>query len=151
MVSPRRVERLCSLIKQRVAEVLMQEAKDPRLGFITITRVELDRELERCRVYWSVFGGDGERRTNERALEHGRKFVQHAVAEILPTAKVPQISFEFDESIAGSIRLESLIKEVRAQDDAAAREREPDEDASAANSDDQSSSRKDGSDEPVSE
>ena len=43
MVSPRRVERLCSLIKQRVAEVLMQEAKDPRLGFVTITRVELDR------------------------------------------------------------------------------------------------------------
>lgn len=119
MVSKRRTERLCSLIKARVAEVLLEEANDPRLGFVTITNVELDRELVRCKVYWSVLGGDKERRTNERALHHARKFIQHAVAEILPTRTVPALQFVFDESVEGAIRIQELLDELRGDDDGA--------------------------------
>ena len=112
MVDSRRVRRLCSLIKSRVAEVLMRDMKDPRLGFVTITDVELDRELSVCKVYWSVLGETKDRIKNDRALKHASKFIQHEVAEILPTRNVPELRFVFDESIEGAIRVQKLIEEV---------------------------------------
>jgi ribosome-binding factor A len=116
MATPRRIRRLCSLIKQRVAEVLQREVKDPRLGLVTITEVELDRELTVCRVFWSVLGGDKERRLNEKALGHARKFIQREVAAVLPTRTVPRLQFVFDEAIEGAIRVQKLIADIRAEE-----------------------------------
>lgn len=112
MANPRRIQRLQSLIKARVAEILQRRMKDPRLGFVTITAVELDGELMACKVYWSVLGGERERQRNERALQHARRFVQREVAEILPTRTAPELRFVFDDSIEGSIRIQELIREV---------------------------------------
>lgn len=112
MVQPRRIARLEKLIKAKIARVLLRDMRDPRLGFITISRVVLDRELFRCKVYWSIIGDEKVRRLNEMALEHGRKFIQHEVAEILSTRRVPRLEFLFDPSIAGSIRIQGIIDEL---------------------------------------
>ena len=120
MVKERRIARLAELIKERVAEILNHEMADPRLGFVTVTRVELDRELTTCKVYWSCLGKDTARSLNEHALNHARGFIQREMAGILSTRSVPELRFVFDESIAGSIRLQNLIDKVNAE----ARERE---------------------------
>ena len=112
MVQPRRIARLEKLIKAKIARVLLRDMRDPRLGFITISRVVLDRELFRCKVYWSIIGDEKVRRLNEMALEHGRKFIQHEVAEVLSTRRVPRLEFLFDPSIAGSIRIQGIIDEL---------------------------------------
>ena len=117
MVQPRRLARLEKLIKAKIARVLLRDMRDPRLGFLTISRVVLDRELFRCKVYWSIIGDEKVRRLNEMALEHGRKFIQHEVAEVLSTRRVPRREVLFDPSTARSIRLQGLL-------DAPNRERE---------------------------
>jgi ribosome-binding factor A len=113
VVQPRRLARLESLIQRRVAEILQFEAKDPRLGMVTVTKVELDREIERCKVFWTSLGDEKQRKLNWHALQHARKYVQHEVGEILPTRNVPQLEFHFDESIEGARRMDELLDELR--------------------------------------
>ena len=113
MSSPRRIARLCSLIQARIAEVLTREIRDPRLGLVTIQRIELDREVTKAKVYWSVIGDDKERRRSEVALQNATRFIQREVAAIMPTRNTPRLEFIFDESIAGAIRIQELLRELR--------------------------------------
>lgn len=111
-MKPRRLARLERQIKTKVAQVLLRDMQDPRLGLITITRVDLDPELVLCKVYWSVMGEDKERRLNEQALLHSSRFIQRAVAESLSTRTVPRLEFRYDESIAGAIRVQAILEEL---------------------------------------
>jgi ribosome-binding factor A len=116
MVNERRVARLAEMIHKRVAEILAHEMSDPRLGFVTVTRVDLDRELSVCKVHWSCLGDEKKRTLSEHALAHARGFVQREVAKIMKTRTVPELRFLFDESIAGAIRIHNLIDQVVAQE-----------------------------------
>lgn len=112
-MNQRRIERLQSQIKARVADVISQEMADPRRGLITITRVQLDRELQTCKIYWSVLGDEKVRRLNEHMLEHATGFVRREIARILSTRSVPQVRFLFDESIEGALRMDRLLQDLR--------------------------------------
>jgi ribosome-binding factor A len=112
MARERRVARLAEQIHHRAAEIIAHELKDPRMGFVTVTRVTLDKELERCKVYWSCLGSEKERSLTAHALDHARGYIQREVGRILVTRSIPHLTFEFDESIAGSIKLHNLIDEV---------------------------------------
>lgn len=112
MATSRRIARLESLIQARIAEILHREVKDPRLGFITIQRVHLDREITLAKVYWSIMGDEAERRTNERVLDAAKSFIQREVAAVMPTRNSPRLEFLFDESIEGAIRIEQILKDV---------------------------------------
>lgn len=109
----RRLHRLESLIKERVAAVLSHEMADPRLGLVTITRVKLDRELSTCQVFWSVLGDEKQRRLNERTLKHAAGFVRREVARVLSTRSTPFVEFVFDESVSGELRVQQILKDLR--------------------------------------
>ena len=112
MATQRRVARLAEQIHHRAAEIIAHELKDPRLGFVTVTRVVLDAEIEHCTVYWSCLGSEKERNLTAHALDHARGYIQREVGRILVTRSVPHLTFEFDQSIAGAIRIHNLIDEV---------------------------------------
>jgi ribosome-binding factor A len=114
-MNERRVARIEALIQQRVAEVIDRELKDPRRGLITVTKVRVDRELLTCKVYWSVLGGDADRARNERVLDGARGFVQREIAAVLRTRSVPRVSFAFDESISGAIRMQQVLDDLAAE------------------------------------
>jgi len=119
--------RLAEIIRQRAAHVILFELKDPRMGFVTITDVKLSADLATATIHWSVLGSDGEKSKTTHALEHARLFVQRRVAEGLRTRIAPEIVFEYDESVEGSIRMGTLLKQLR--DD---RGEEPPADATSA-------------------
>ena len=114
-MNERRVHRLENQIKARVAEVLQQEIADPRLGFVTVSGVELDREIKHCKVFWSVLGNDKDRVQSQRALDRATGFVRRQIAQILHTRTVPALRFLFDESIEGALRVNDLLTELRAE------------------------------------
>lgn len=112
-MNERRIARLQEQIKARIAEILLREIADPRLGMVTITRVQLDREFLNCRAYWSTLGDDKARARSAETLQRARAFVQREVGSSLHTRTVPRLEFVFDESIAGSIRIQQLLHELK--------------------------------------
>jgi ribosome-binding factor A len=112
-MNERRIQRLESQIQHRVAEILMRELQDPKLGMVTVCRVELDSEFTQCKVYWSVFGTDKQKAQTRGALSRARGFVQREVGASLSTRTVPHLEFVFDESIAGAVKMQDTLSELR--------------------------------------
>jgi ribosome-binding factor A len=117
-MNERRIARLQEQIKQRLATVLQREIADPKLGLVTVTRIELDAEFTLCKAYWSVLaptsvGEHKARRDSEEVLSRARGFCQREVGKALNTRTVPHLEFVFDEGIAGAIRVNTLLKDLR--------------------------------------
>ena len=112
-MNERRIARIERQIKERIANVLIHEIADPRMGFVTISRVEVDKEMQKCVVYWSLLGDDTRRRLSEAALANATGFVRKEVARVLHTRTVPVLEFRFDESVAGAERMRGLLDELR--------------------------------------
>lgn len=116
-MNERRIQRLQEQIKQRLAEVLQRDLADPKLGLVTISRVELDGEFTQCRVYWSVMaptatGETKARRDSEEVLTRARGFLQREIGKSLHTRSIPHVEFVFDQGIAGAIRVNQLLKDL---------------------------------------
>lgn len=112
-MNERRIQRLQEQIKARVAEILLREIADPEIGLVTISRVEVDREFTTCKVFWSVLGDQTKKAHTERALRRARGYVQREVGTTLHTRTVPRLDWVFDESIAGAVRMQELLGELR--------------------------------------
>lgn len=112
-MNERRIARLQELIKARAGEVIAHELADPELGMVTITRVQLDKEMMMCRIYWSCLGGERDKERNAEVLGRARKFVRREIGAVLSTRTVPDVQFRFDESIAGAMRVDSILKKLR--------------------------------------
>ena len=106
-MNDRRLARLAEQIKQRLATVLQRDLADPKLGLVTISRIELDKEFTQCKAYWSVIAAEGKedaaRRASAEVLERATGFCQREIGAVLHTRSVPQLQFVFDEGIGGAI------------------------------------------------
>ncbi len=108
-----------------MSQIIIDELADPRLGFITVTRVEPTPDLSLARVFVTVFGSDAKKRTSFRALAQCSGYVQRLVGKRLALRSVPEIRFVEDATVARASRIEDLIRQGRATDsDAVERERE---------------------------
>jgi ribosome-binding factor A len=105
-----RLKRLERLALQRASEVVLYELSDPRLVMVTITRVKLSSDLSHAVVFWSCLGDPADRSKVGRALSDAAGHVQSEIAKVFHTRRSPRITFEFDESIAGAIRVTQLIE-----------------------------------------
>lgn len=119
-MNERRIHRLQEQIKQRLAEVLLRDIADPKLGLVTITRVELDAEFTQCKAYWSVLAptaaGEAKAKANSaEVLARARGFCQREVGKTLNTRTVPHLVFVFDEGISGAVRMNRLLAELQAE------------------------------------
>jgi ribosome-binding factor A len=108
-----RLEKLTQLVHRRASEVITYEMNDPRMGFVTISRVKLSGDLRYAVIYYSVVGSDSDRSKTEHALEHAQGHIQSEIARAMHTRVTPIVRFEYDEGVAGSIRVSQLIDELR--------------------------------------
>ncbi len=106
-----RPERVAEQLRMDVADILQNDLKDPRLGMVTCTRVDLTNDLRHAKVYVSVLGEDKD--DSMRALESAAGYVRRKLARRLGLRVSPEIVFVFDPSVEYSIRLEGLIEETK--------------------------------------
>lgn len=125
-MNDRRIARLQEQIKHRLAEVLQRDLADPKLGLVTITRVELDAEFTQCKAFWSVLGDDRARRDSEGVLRRARGLCQREIGKAISTRTVPHLEFLYDEGIAGAIRVNHLLEELKQEREQAERQRAKD-------------------------
>ena len=112
---PNRKVRLESLLHQEIATAV-QQLRDPRLGFVTITRVELTGDLHQCTAYWTVLGEEKQRRLSAHALEAARAHVQQVYAPVVKTRLLPQLRFVADDAERTRGEIDDLIRRARASD-----------------------------------
>ncbi|MCZ6670004.1 MAG: 30S ribosome-binding factor RbfA, partial [Acidobacteria bacterium] len=95
----RRQERLADLLKRRISEAILQEVQDPRIGFVTITGVNLSGDLRIAQVYVSVLGDEKRALETLQALQHARRFLERTMFRTLGLKMPVELRFRFDESL----------------------------------------------------
>ncbi len=108
----RRTEQVGQEIQRLLSEVLEFELKDPRVGFATITSVNVTPDLQRANVNVSVLGDDAERRDSLRALERAKGFLRKRIGEELSLRQVPELRLHLDTSLDHALRFGELLNEV---------------------------------------
>lgn len=104
-----RLARLEKLALRRASEVVMHELSDPRMTFITLTKVELAKDLSHAVIFWSTLGEGGQRSKVEHALRDAAPFVQTEIAKVFATRRTPHVTFRFDPSIEGAVRVTGIL------------------------------------------
>ena len=111
-MTSRRQERVDEIIRRKVSETILFEIKDPRIAFVTVTRVETSRDFGLAKVHISVMGEKQQQQQTCEILQKAAKFVQSRVAPLLKTRNTPVIKFILDESVKKSIRVSQLLQEA---------------------------------------
>jgi ribosome-binding factor A len=109
-VSLARSARIADQIQRELAEIIRLELRDPRVGLVTLTAVELSRDQSHANVFFTVLGSDG--REALEGLQHAAGFLRSSLAHRLSTRTVPDLHFSYDESIERGVRLSRLIDEA---------------------------------------
>ncbi len=112
-MASRRVLMVSKQMRDEISMMLIREIKDPRIGFVTITQVEVSPDLGRAKVLYSVVGTEEEIRMTQDGLESAIPFIRGRLGRRLSNLKhIPHLTFKFDSSLAKGIRVLSLINRL---------------------------------------
>jgi ribosome-binding factor A len=107
-----RVGRVGEQIKKEISDLIRTELKDPRIGFITITGVEVTGDLSLARVYLSILGSEEERAGTLQALERAKGFLRSELGRRIRLRQTPELEFRFDSSIDQGQRITELLRKL---------------------------------------
>jgi ribosome-binding factor A len=116
-----RPQRVADEIQKELARLVQFELKDPRLGMVTITGVEVTRDFAWADVWFTVLSGDREK--SQAALQSATGFLRTQIARAIKLRVAPQLRFRFDEAPSRGVEMSALIAEARQQDEARAKAR----------------------------
>jgi len=108
-----RHDKVAEAIKKEASVILHDELKDPRLGFVTITRVELTQDLRYAKIFFSVLGDETAHKKTEEALTSALGFVRRLIAQRIRLRFAPEIVFKEDRSAEYSIRIQEALDEIK--------------------------------------
>jgi ribosome-binding factor A len=111
MNTPRR-GRIADQIQRELAEVIRTELRDPRVGMITLTGVELSNDQSHAKVFFTILGSTAEVDSALEGLQRAAGFLRSSLAHGLTTRKVPELHFAYDESVERGARLSKLIDDA---------------------------------------
>jgi ribosome-binding factor A len=110
-----RSHRVGEAIHKDISALLLRGLKDPRIGFVTVTMVEVTSDLHLAKVYYTVMGDEAARRETEKGLKSSVPYLRRQLGQHLRLRYVPELIFVFDSSLEYGNRIESLIRKI--QDD----------------------------------
>lgn len=113
----RRTEQVADLIKEELCGLLERAVKDPGLGFVTLTDVEVDPDLRNARVFFSVLGDEAATQQSLAALQRASGFLRRELAHRLDLRYMPELHFVLDRSIERGQHIADLLRQVREQEE----------------------------------
>ena len=119
-------------LRQALAELLAREVHDPGIGFVTITHVKVSPDLQTARVSYTSLGDEKARRDTARALGRATPFLRRAIGQRLRLRRVPELMFQFDQSVENQDRIERILIELADERSTRAAAEPVDAEASAA-------------------
>lgn len=108
-----RHERLENQLKKEISNIIHDEIKDPKVGFITVIRVELSSDLKILKVFYSILGKDVEVDKGSKALERAKGFIRYCLAQRIKLRTVPEIIFNLDKSCEYSVHIQEELDKLK--------------------------------------
>lgn len=130
-MSARRRRQVASILRRELSDIIQREMKDPRLGFVSVTRVEVSPDVGHARVFISIFGSEEDRKSGIEALQHASGFIRHQLAPKIALRTIPRLSFVLDHSLEHAENISRLLDDLDI----------PEEDSEQPGVDDSSSAR----------
>jgi ribosome-binding factor A len=121
-----RPERLAKIIKQEVSEIIHEQVSDPRIGFISVTDVDLSPDLENCRIFISVLGNEQSKQDSMQGLESATRFIRGKLGDRVEFREVPKIAFVRDDSLEKGSKVLGIINKLEPDKDVVEKEDERD-------------------------
>lgn len=100
-------------IRQEVSKILHDEIRDPRLGFLTITGVELTNDLRYARIYFSVLGEDKDRKLALKGLNSAKGYIKGLLGDRIKLKFMPEIEFKIDETLERTQHVYDLFEQIK--------------------------------------
>jgi len=108
-----RIERVNNLIRREISELLQRQVKDPRLdSFVTVTEVSTSADLRYAKIFISRIGGEEEKQETLNVLAGASGFLRNELAKRLNLRRIPELSFQWDDSIEHGAHLSQLIDKM---------------------------------------
>jgi len=118
-----RSRRIAEQIQRELSDIIRLELKDPRVGMITLTEVELSQDQAHAKVFFTALGEESRVADAEKGLRHASGFLRSQLAHRMKLRAVPDLQFKYDESVERGMRLSQLIDDAVAQDAARSRKK----------------------------
>ena len=113
MAKPRRSVRVADLLKRELGDILTRDIDDPAIGFVTITRVEVSRDLRAAKIFVSILDHEQVWEQTRQALERASSFIRREISQRIHLRYVPELSFKNDTSGEYAMRINQVIKEIK--------------------------------------
>jgi ribosome-binding factor A len=107
-----RARRIEEQLKRLLSDLVRREVKDPRVGLVTITGVEVSKDLTHARIYFTPFAGVGDAAAALEALRHAAGFLRHQVRNEMRLRVAPELDFQIDDSVERGAKLSALIHDA---------------------------------------
>lgn len=109
----RRPGQVAEIVRQVLAEALAREIRDPRVGLVTLTRVDVSGDLSHAQVYVMVAGDEDERQRALEGLKSAAGFLRTKVAKELSTRTIPELHFELDRGLEHAARINAVLADLK--------------------------------------
>lgn len=113
----RRTQQVGEMLRAELDDIIRKEVKDPRIGFFSITRVEVPTDLRSARVFVSVLGSDEERQDTVDALRQAAGYIRFHLKPRLRMRQIPELDFRDDRSMEYAQEISEVLAEVRSRDE----------------------------------
>ena len=108
-----RMEKVQKLMKQEISKIILQDLKDPRIGFVTVTAVDVSRDLRNARVYVSLMGSEQQIADCWRGLQSSLGFLRREVGHRVRLRYTPELTLELDQSVDYSVHIQALLQKIQ--------------------------------------
>lgn len=108
-----RAQRIAEEMKREIASIIKEDLKDPRVGFVTVTGVEVTPDYRYAKVFVSIYGSDEEVKQALEGLEKASGFIRKEIGRRIKLRYTPELSFRFDESIRHGVRIAEILAEMQ--------------------------------------
>ena len=123
--------RVAEQVRRIVGQVLERGAKDPRIGFVSVTGVDVSGDLKTARIFVSIYGEEAEVQKTMLGIQSARSYIQRELGEHLRTRYTPRISFHIDRSISYGERIDRVIEKLHREEGQLPREEDNGENTQA--------------------
>lgn len=109
--------RVANAIRREISNIIQEDLKDPRIGFTTITKVEITADLRCAKIHYSVLGDEKTKKSTGIALKNAKGFIKNIIGDRLKLRFMPELTFKIDKSFEYQEKIDKILDKIHREKD----------------------------------